>query len=247
MGYPVTWFEIYSPNANQSVKFYTELFGWSVQSMPEMNYHLIDTNAGEGINGGIGQTQGEQPPGLTFYAEGEDIQALLDRAVSLGSTVMMPVTTIPDMVTFAIVADPFGNALGLVQGDGSTRIGEGDHPAVGWFELLVSDPAKAWAFYEELLGWSFTKTEGEGFTYGEVNTNAGGQGISGGIGSSPDGQPHVNIYAGVDDLQKYLERAESLGASTIMGPMEVSEGQQIAMFADPQGVTFGMYLHAHPH
>jgi uncharacterized protein len=245
MGNPVTWFEIYAPDDERTGAFYGELFGWEVQSYPDASYRMFDTHAGEGINGGIAKTREGQPPSLTFYAEGEDIQALLDTAVSKGAVVVVPVTSIPDMVTFAMFVDPFGNTIGLVQGDGGTRIGEGDNPPVGWFEVLVAEPAKAWDFYGDLFGWTFTKSEGQGFVYGEIDTGSRGQGIAGGIGSSPDGQPHVNLYAGVDDLQKYLERAESQGGTTVMPPMEVGAGQRIAMFADDQGVTFGLYLHSH--
>ena len=246
MGNPVTWFEIYAPDDERTGSFYGELFGWEVRSFPEMNYRTFDTHAGEGINGGIARTQEGQRPGLVFYAEGEDIQALLDEAVSKGASVAVPVTAIPDMATFAMFVDPFGNTIGLVQGDGGTRIGEGENPLVGWFELLVPEPAKAWDFYGDLFGWTFKKSEGDGFVYGEVDTGSGGRGISGGIGSSPDGQPHVNLYAGVDDLQKYLERAESQGGSIAMPPTEVGAGQRIAMFVDDQGVAFGLYLHGHP-
>ena len=75
--------------------------------------------------------------------------------------------------------------------------------------------------------------------HGAIDT--GGAGARGGIGSTPDGQPHVTIYALVDDLQKYLERAESLGGKTIMQPMQVDEHTHIAVFVDPQATTFGLY------
>jgi predicted enzyme related to lactoylglutathione lyase len=75
-----------------------------------------------------------------------------------------------------------------------------------------------------------------------VDTGAG-QGSAGGIGSSPDGNPHVNLYARVDDAKKYLKRAESLGGKAIMQPTEVGAGTTIAMLQDPQGTTFGLYVH----
>ena len=70
---------------------------------------------------------------------------------------------------------------------------------------------------------------------------AGDKGIPGGIGSSPDGRPHVNLYATVDDLQKYLDRAEALGGKTIVPPTDMG-GVQFAMLADPQGTGLGLVL-----
>ena len=79
-----------------------------------------------------------------------------------------------------------------------------------------------------------------GFTYYQLDA-ARGPGISGGIGSTPRGGPMTTVYARVDDLQKYLERAESLGGKTTMEPMSVGEGTEIAAFTDPQGCWFGLY------
>lgn len=51
------------------------------------------------------------------------------------------------------------------------------------------------------------------------------------------------MYARVDDLQTYLSRAESLGGTIAMQPMEVDEHISFAAFQDPQGTTFGLYTY----
>lgn len=239
MGKPVTWFELNGPDPEQTAKFYSEMFGWHTEWMPESNYALIDTHSGKGINGGFGKTQQGQPPSSLFYAEDPDIQALLEKAGSLGAKTVMPVTEIPDMVTFAMFADPFGNVIGLVKGDGIVKVSPGDNPTVDWFEISCSEPQRAWDFYRELFGWEIKGDESEGFVHGQVDT--GGAGARGGIGGSLDGQSRVTIYALVDDLQKYLERAESLGATTTLQPMQVDEHTSIGAFQDPQGTEFGLY------
>jgi predicted enzyme related to lactoylglutathione lyase len=55
------------------------------------------------------------------------------------------------------------------------------------------------------------------------------------------GMPQVNLYAGVEDLQMYVERAESLGGKIVMPPTKASETTEIAMFSDPQGTSFGLF------
>lgn len=57
MGNAVVHFEVNGTDGPALEKFYGELFGWHVQSQPEMNYGIIDTHAGAGINGGIGTSQ----------------------------------------------------------------------------------------------------------------------------------------------------------------------------------------------
>ena len=73
----------------------------------------------------------------------------------------------------------------------------------------------------------------------------GGAGTNGGIGSSPDGNPHVTVYAEVDDVQKFLERGESLGGKTAMPPMNPTPDLTIGIIEDPQGNLFGLYTHQH--
>ncbi len=129
MGNAVTWFEVNGPDPDQTAKFYAELFGWHTDPIPGQDYVLIDTHAGSGINGGFGKTREGQAQASVFYAEGPDIQALLDKAESLGGKTVVPVTVVPDMVTFAQFLDPFGNTVGLAQGDGSVL--RGRQPAGG--------------------------------------------------------------------------------------------------------------------
>ena len=113
---PVVHFEIHSSNAKSLNKYYADLFGWHVNTDNEMGYGMVETHAGKGINGGIMEAQDGAPNMVTFYVDSDDIQASLDKAVELGGSVIMPVTTVP-MVTFALFSDPEGNVIGLVQSE----------------------------------------------------------------------------------------------------------------------------------
>lgn len=113
MGAPVTWFEISTTDAKAVREFYAELFGWDLQVLEEANYALVDVGVESGIGGGIGEAQGANQ--VIFYIEVDDPQAYLDRIEGAGGTTVVPVTEIPDMVTFAQFADPQGNVVGLVK------------------------------------------------------------------------------------------------------------------------------------
>ncbi len=112
---PVTHFEIQSTDAEKTREFFSEVFGWHMNFMPEMDYALVDTQSGgQGIGGGIGPSQtGENS--TTFYIEVDDAQGYLDKAVAAGATVVMPVTVIPGAVTIAVFADPAGAVVGLAE------------------------------------------------------------------------------------------------------------------------------------
>jgi uncharacterized protein len=267
MGNPVVHFEVNGPQGVEIANFYSDLFGWDVQTIPEINYAPVDTRAGRGINGGFGQTQGGQPAYVTVFVAADDVQAVLERAESLGGKTVVPVTKQPNVATrwrrskwastnlhrsststppqipmFAQFADPEGNIIAVVTEDdpeGQGKVSKGDNPGVEWFEVLGRDPRALWSFYGELFGWAVKDVSDDGFVYAEVDPQSD-HWIRGGIGSSPQGTPMVNIYAAVDELQKYVERAESLGAKTIMPPTQVGESRSVALFRDPQGTSFGL-------
>ena len=111
---PVVHFEIHSSNAKSLNKYYSELFGWHVNTDNEMGYGMVETHAGKGIDGGISPQMGDEPNMILFYVESDDLQASLDKAVELGGKVPMPVTEVP-MVTFALFSDPEGNVVGIVK------------------------------------------------------------------------------------------------------------------------------------
>ena len=112
MGHPVIHFEINGKDGEALQSYYGDLFGWEMQSVPEMGYALVE-KVGDGIAGGIGTAQAGNGH-VTFYVQCDDPQATLDKAVELGGSVLMPVTHIPGMVTLAQFTDPEGHMVGLV-------------------------------------------------------------------------------------------------------------------------------------
>jgi uncharacterized protein len=107
------------------------------------------------------------------------------------------------------------------------------------FEIGVNDGKAANQFYAELFGWKIDANNP--MNYGIVDTDSAGQGIGGGIAKPPDGSgPYTTFYVNVDDLQAKLDQAEKLGAKTVMPPMQVPDGPEIAMFADLDGNVIGL-------
>src|SRR5215470_2633653 len=107
---PVTWFEIIGRDATALQGFYSELFGWKLQNAGGMNYGMLE-GANGGIGGGIGETE-DGAGHVTVYVQVDDPQEYLDKASTLGGKTIVPVTEIPDMVTFALFADPEGHVVG---------------------------------------------------------------------------------------------------------------------------------------
>jgi predicted enzyme related to lactoylglutathione lyase len=92
--------------------------------------------------------------------------------------------------------------------------------------------------YSDLFGWKISADNPA--NYGMVDTDSGGEGVSGGIAKPPEGGPYTTFYVNVPDVQAKLNEAEKLGAQTVMPPMQIPDGPEIAMFSDPDGNVIGL-------
>ncbi|MEX0800227.1 MAG: VOC family protein [Dehalococcoidia bacterium] len=114
MGSPVVHFEVTGKDGKKLQEFYSTTFGWSINADNPMSYGIVEAQEGVGIGGGISGGDGQRNQ-VTFYIAVDDPQAYLDRIESAGGKTIVPVTEIPNMVTFAQFADPEGNIVGLVK------------------------------------------------------------------------------------------------------------------------------------
>ncbi len=113
---------------------------------------------------------------------------------------------------------------------------------VAFFEIVSTDAPRAQKFYGELFAWDVA-VDPTMDGYALVDTGNGEDSVGGGIGpSQAPGDTGVKIYVRVDDLGAYLERAESLGATPLVPPMDLPGGYgRIAVFADPDGNPVGLW------
>jgi predicted enzyme related to lactoylglutathione lyase len=110
------------------------------------------------------------------------------------------------------------------------------------FEILGKDGEALQGFYSDLFGWGVDADNevGYGMVSRDGNTNSEGIGIGGGIGAAQEGEGHVTFYVEVPDVEQALQKAESLGGTRVMGPMDVMGQVIIGLFHDPEGHTVGV-------
>jgi len=112
-------------------------------------------------------------------------------------------------------------------------------PVLQW-QLVSKNPEQLARFYGELFGWSITTKNALG--YRQVST--GERGLGGGIWPAPpDAHSFVQLFVGVPDVGQAVARATELGARVIVPPTTLTDGDVMAVLADPCGVTFGVMRH----
>ncbi len=116
----LVWFELLTDDCDAAGAFYTEALGWRTEPITPFGdgtYHVIFPNNGLTPAGGIVHypkaIRGSAPAGAVVYVEVDDLDASLASFQAAGGVVRS--TTREDPHSSAVVADPWGNRLGLWQ------------------------------------------------------------------------------------------------------------------------------------
>lgn len=117
----VVHFDISADRPERAIKFYSEVFGWKIQKWEgPMDYWLIHTGEGPGIDGGLGKRL--SPSDSTAVAIGvpsvDEHQAKIEKS---GGKIVMPKMAIPGIGWFASCQDTEGNVFVIIQDDSSAR------------------------------------------------------------------------------------------------------------------------------
>src|SRR5579863_1381864 len=209
------WHEIMSQDIAAALKFYTSLFGWTVNRMdmgPAGTYHMI-MKGDQPLGGGMTCPAGAPSHWMVSMGT-EDTDASARKVVELGGRIMVPPTTVPNMVRFAVAMDPQGAAFGIAQGmgpgadappyDGPPRPG-----LFCWDELHTKDLEASKSFYAPLFGWTGKMSEGP-MKYWHWQSR--GVDIGGMLTlMMPNVPPHWLGYIAVSDVDAETKRTKSLG------------------------------------
>lgn len=112
------------------------------------------------------------------------------------------------------------------------------HP-VFEFQIISKDPDLTGAFYSQLFGWTVSTDNALG--YRRIQTGSD-EGIQGGIWPAPpQASTFVQLFIGVDDVAVLAQKAESMGATLVIPPTTLPDGDEVAVLRDPQGLPFGVW------
>jgi predicted enzyme related to lactoylglutathione lyase len=237
------WVDLSTPDPAAAKAFYGELLGWSHNDDPIVR---VDGHAVAAVvEQSAGERDGGVPPHWNSYIRVEDADASVARAGDLGATVIGDAFDIGDSGRIGAIIDPTGAAVFMWE--------PGTHPGAGlvnapgaltWNELGTSDTEAAQRFYGDLFGWKFETMEGPGGSYIVIGC---GERSNGGIRelSSQERQggvpPNWLPYFVVESANAAVAQAGELGATVLMGPVDMPNEGRIAAVRDPQGAVFALW------
>jgi predicted enzyme related to lactoylglutathione lyase len=116
--HPAVMFEIIAKDQASMKAFYTQVFGWNYSISPENGFAYVQFPMQPVmLLGGIGQAQTGTPgfePGHNFYLRVANMEETIERAVAAGGKHLLEPTK-ADQYCFAMIEDPEGNPVGLIQ------------------------------------------------------------------------------------------------------------------------------------
>jgi predicted enzyme related to lactoylglutathione lyase/quinol monooxygenase YgiN len=113
---PAVMFEFISKCPSRAQAFYSTVFGWHYDSGTGGFAYVRFPVQVQPLLGGIGQASTEPgfEPGHNFYLQVENLETTITAAEAAGGALHMPITSV-DGYRFAMVKDPDGNPIGLIE------------------------------------------------------------------------------------------------------------------------------------
>jgi predicted enzyme related to lactoylglutathione lyase len=110
----VVHFEILGHDQEALQRFYSDLFGWKLDTSSPGGYGMSDP-AQTGIVVGVGASRDGGAGHVTGYVRVADVDATLARAAELGGKVLMPKFSPGPDAVLGVLADPEGHVLGITE------------------------------------------------------------------------------------------------------------------------------------
>ena len=115
------------------------------------------------------------------------------------------------------------------------------NPVVHW-EIAATNAQRTKDFFEELFDWEIETNEETQYHFTQASGEGEMPGIGGGIYQLEEGmQPGVLFYVLVENLEQYLDKAESIGGQVIVPPQKITGVGTMAIFCDPDGNRIGLF------
>lgn len=105
--------ELSTDNTKTALKFYQQVFGWKSQSVPGMDYTMLDMGKDKGGGGVTKKMMPGQPTAWMPYITVDNVKGAMARATKAGGKALVPFQSLGEMGAIGVFMDPSGAALGI--------------------------------------------------------------------------------------------------------------------------------------
>lgn len=241
------WHELLTTDVAAAKKFYGTVVGWKTRPFEGVasGYELWLFGERE-VGGVMAITPEMKKGGMTPHWMGhvcvDDVDATLEKAVSLGARVHMPPMDVPGVGRFAVFADPQGAAVSAYTPSESEKRVEEEmlDGHFSWNELATTDWEKALDFYGQLFGWEkdTAMDMGPAGTYQLFKAPGMKRALGGMFNRPPEMKESAFLYyVSVPDIDEAIAKVKAAGGTVLNGPMDIPDDMRIAQCLDSQGAA----------
>lgn len=245
------WYELITPDAEASKKFYSGLFNWEFRKGDHEDYELFYHND-LGIGGLLPMTKEMSdtgmPPMWAGYVNVDDVDELVTKVVEKGGQILVPPQDIPNVGRFSYIKDPQGACLYVMRAfsDEASDSFSAYEPKVGhcaWNELVTTNPTDAEKFYGDIMGWQRAETMdmGPAGEYVMLRNGENRDFMFGALMNKPEQVPVSmwSFYFRVKSVDQSIEFIKANGGQVIVGPDALPNGIDFVLWGvDPVGAFF---------
>jgi predicted enzyme related to lactoylglutathione lyase len=239
------WVDLFATDTEAASNFYSKLLGWTVTDLSRNGRtYIIFKNGDKPVAGLVARARSTEKRMSRWipYVSVSDIQATLGTVKNAGGVVRAPARNFPDRGWQAIISDPEGAVLGVLQSaSGDSADAE---PTVGdwnWFELYSKNATAASSFYGSVIHYQVTpdtRTERKG----DFELSSDGQARAGVAPFSDDQDSKSGwlVVVRVADISATVAEAGVLGGEVEVAPRPAAYGSRFAIITDPTGGAIGL-------
>jgi predicted enzyme related to lactoylglutathione lyase len=234
------WADLVTDDVATARKFYSDLFGWTFQTVGE---YIILANQDRPICGMFRPKEGPAQSHWLGYLSTKNVQGAQRAVIKLGGRVLTAPQKFPKRGEQAVFADPEGATFGVIKSSsGDPQDLQPDPGDWVWIQLLSRDAAKASEFYRQIEGYEIIQnTESnrlsdfvlvsKGYARATVRTIPTDRGQV-----KPDWLPYVRVSSVTDSTV----RARQLGGEVVVEPKPEFLQGKVAVIRDPTGAAIGL-------
>jgi len=236
--------ELVSPAPDAALRFYGDLFGWTVEEVPGPShpYWLFHVE-GQLVAGLRPIPRGRQR--WIPYVAVAGLDETIAQAERLGGRPGDAPFDVFATARMATIVDPHDRIVGLWQANGRSGVERQELPgSLWWVEMLAHDVTGATHFYSRLFGWKASERTFSHLTHGYTTYSIGHESVGGAIkiqhnwGRVPE---RWQVIFAVTDLDRLIDQTHGLGGSDELAPIDIPNvGRSTGLRDDRGGLFFAM-------
>ncbi len=252
----IEWADLFTGDVAAAERFYTGIFGWTSsraqtnsgyrsKTTGERHEYILLSCDGQPVAGLVqrGASAAQRPARWIVYAAVVDLEKTCHAAAQAGGTVLVTARDVPRRGRQAVISDPEGAILGLIQ-SASGDLPDRAAPVNGWtwFELFSRSPRTTSNFYRRIADYDIRPDTREGrpdhyLMLGSGRARAGIQPLP---SDSPGAAPDWIGFVRVPRLDVTLAQVTAAGGEVIEPPQQAELASRFALVSDPCGGVFGL-------